>query len=1583
MSDLRNIEVDFSDDPKSLPQKQASGFIRPQAPSFDGTTATPDAMVQGVSFADDPKQNPKTVVPSEQNAFLQGVVDHWNYYSAQFQVGNKAVAKGYGGLSVLSGQKDYETAKVEFADSELDKHNQDIISTFESKVPIANPLRWIGPALNSLPQMGHGLAGGAAGAAIGAATEGITGAIISAPVPAAEPVVTGVSALTGAGVGFKLGQFNINAGLMSGQAYMDLRERGISDEKARPAAIGIGVVNALLESVQFHQMSGIAKKAFAKKLLADKKTLVKKLLDFAATVNIEISEEIAQEIVEQMGTGIAAVADGKAELIPNKDESRAELLQTWGNAAQASLVLSAAGAGIGKGARKILGEQEMLAGAQPLPETIPSAVEQYFRYKNDVATVKAELAKAKAEQEAERTAATDAVKQDITTSKDRFQLSVAKNQKEGPPTFATKIRQRIAAIKAEIKDAQANMRPTDDLKEELSTTKRLYEIENAKEKLAQLEQQADSASLTEGAKAILDEKIADTKAEIKDIFVEGIEERIDKRLRQEEADVAKAEQELADAESKSQKGVKLHVLKGKIDQGKANIEALQAVKELAAQEQMDAHDVEKLYNQVGKYDVEQISNSAIQRLSKLSKDTVKWGKDTAKATRKVLSAFLKTSGLSVADRQTFAGEVAKVVDSQSLKKLFYDRQVKHKNGSTTTEKGLLTRVKEAKEERKLKDAETSLIKTVHRGRTETTDVGQESKFSHDPQDHTQTVVDSFARIVNEKPEKGESKSGAMQRAADRIAGEIDDKEASGKPLSFSDMVLRDVAEQFLYAFNVSNNPAEALTELKDTLKTMMKQGFDKRIQEIAKEKAAIEQTADELVKGIFPGKTDEEIKNIVKPTGALVTPERSKREASPWFMKINAKTFGISRFNWSGLIDVMLQKMPKEQREKFHKLLDLGKAAVDHQTKSREYIQSFLQSVSKKTGLSYANTLKHLVSIKHKEAVIEYIRTGDSRRDVPVTDRITVPVLIDIFLQMRDPDLIGGLREGNQYTFIGDLDIDGSPIPDSLTTEYQVREALKNSDPTGINLKVAEGIADFYRGVFKDIASEFRKDKGLDLPFNANYSGRAVRLSEDLSLLGSSDKFKAYFDNRRRFRSVQHTPGFVHQRVDTKLAVLHEDAIDKLVSHMQESAHWQAYRAVSKFLNGVFSDGVLKRALDAEYPELRGMIETSLEDNIKGNHIRQDLYIKNTNETLGRMGPLVLFGKLDQYVKQFASGIVAPIMLMNTRDYISGLTHYYSNKKLADEIMSKEPWLQNRIERGVSNWMAAVRVGKTGELKQSRLGEILGIGLLKGDEHVSRAAAWAVYQNGIKQGLNHDEAMRKAGDMVEQTQSSNRVDLLNSIASNPYYKGWHMFKTQPTIMAQFRELAWREALNHFNYEWGDLLGEHNSKLIAQVVKTEIASRLSSAAFVLTSAIVAAATNAMLGIDSEEDKDKAIASVIYELVGPGATGVYADFVNFGAAVAWNNIRKASPEDVQEKTSDLPEYEPSTIPLSILKHTLKLEKKLVKSLEDGTIDTAEMLEMSMEYAKSVHRVAGPKLPLEPVVKTMMKVNEGIEANDSQQY
>src|SRR3990167_1247435 len=149
-----------------------------------------------------------------------------------------------------------------------------------------------------------------------------------------------------------------------GGLYLDMVEKGISPETARPLALAGGTLIGIIENMQFRLLGKPFKQIFSKvvRTKVGKAAITQAIGRYAKSVGIQVGQEDLQEITGIVSETIGGMIDEKPDAIPTKEEWINRMYETTTRSIAGLGVISAPGATIdvvsGIRTEKIIKKQE-------------------------------------------------------------------------------------------------------------------------------------------------------------------------------------------------------------------------------------------------------------------------------------------------------------------------------------------------------------------------------------------------------------------------------------------------------------------------------------------------------------------------------------------------------------------------------------------------------------------------------------------------------------------------------------------------------------------------------------------------------------------------------------------------------------------------------------------------------------------------------------------------------------------------------------------------------------------------------------------------------------------------------------------------------------------------------------------------------------------------------------------------------------------------------------------------------------------------------------------------------------------------
>jgi len=198
-----------------------------------------------------------------------------------------------------------------------------------------NPFKYVaGEAAQLIPYMissqveglKHGLTMGGGFAAI-TAVAGQAGPQATIP----EEIITVPAAFSaGMNTGYHYGIIKNILDREGGGLYLDMVEKGISEDTARMMALAGGTMIGVIELAQFKLLGKPFQKGFAKMLQTKvgRAAISKAMGRYVKTVGMEVPEEVLQEATSLLVETIAAFIDKQPDAMPTKEEWTKRLIET-------------------------------------------------------------------------------------------------------------------------------------------------------------------------------------------------------------------------------------------------------------------------------------------------------------------------------------------------------------------------------------------------------------------------------------------------------------------------------------------------------------------------------------------------------------------------------------------------------------------------------------------------------------------------------------------------------------------------------------------------------------------------------------------------------------------------------------------------------------------------------------------------------------------------------------------------------------------------------------------------------------------------------------------------------------------------------------------------------------------------------------------------------------------------------------------------------------------------------------------------------------------------------------------------------
>lgn len=268
------------------------------------------------------------------------------------------------GVLVQSGQMDYKEYQAKHAPSEMQRRRDQDIDAIENTWDLPDILKWGAQSyrmsLEMLPLLEAGGLGGQAAGGAGAGVAAGMAAIpaLAGPQAVVAPGTVALAAADGYAIGAASGTYWTTAGLLSGGAYIHLREMGIPHEIAQKAAAGSGILESAMYMIKLSVLKGAFKGSASQALKAGRilpPTFQQQCGHYLADVAKLTGIGTAAEIMHTMTEYVANTLNGNDPLPTDKDVMKTieRVAAAAMTSLQGSIVITAAPRAAGAAAREV------------------------------------------------------------------------------------------------------------------------------------------------------------------------------------------------------------------------------------------------------------------------------------------------------------------------------------------------------------------------------------------------------------------------------------------------------------------------------------------------------------------------------------------------------------------------------------------------------------------------------------------------------------------------------------------------------------------------------------------------------------------------------------------------------------------------------------------------------------------------------------------------------------------------------------------------------------------------------------------------------------------------------------------------------------------------------------------------------------------------------------------------------------------------------------------------------------------------------------------------------------------------------
>lgn len=1323
-----------------------------------------------------------------------------------------------GNMTLEQAQSQVKNRHVEL----LDKYGITEIPEFSFSKFKSDPLRTIlGETAQMLPFYGDSLKKGAAysvatipiavgkNAAAGAAAGTIAPGVGNA-VGGSGGAIAGV--IEGLGNGMLLGTFHTSIDVEGMNLYMDLKEKGIDDNTAKVAGISGGILNGLLETVSFGVVTapikGAAKKAAAKMLWDGIKNspVAKKALSNAVTfvtkeyfkrMGTEVTTEMLQDVVSNTMTLLAAQADSVEGAKPTTEDWKNIITKTGPQTAAAMVLM----------------------GLVSTPFDV---------YNANVGSIKGSGGEVGTKAEIEQNVQNLSEGKAVTTGDLVLSGGIAFDTvAEGQNT--------ISELEAELSDSTTKLKSMQEEVNALSAKKDLTPDEQT-----QLSALRDDIKYEQGYQTLLKEEIVKTSSQISQkenetVTREARKTELQEKIRNKEKLTAEEKQELADIsiaefeerektdiQDKSNKAREREITKeirdldGDIEKAQAREDKARA-KRNAIEEKQD-----KIQNQITELQKE---NSEIERALKgtdietdraemqttltRNNETIRALKNNIKdlesqrlSLNSEIENAMKESDVLADKRALLDEERAGLSESVINDNAKIDMTVgQYKNQRLNALKRTMKAISNAVKtgirltRREIRDVQNTAISLIKNSDMLAAD---KSKFlttlrDINSQEKLQKALPGLIQKISELEEKASKKAilNYMGKLFKQAKPKKGGKTPVGKYTADVQKVLDDIKEAASLTTDEAHSRIEKIfdeaknRELTDEeiSKIRMLYNFSDLIHKTSKELLPLARMLKML---ITDGKIAAELKaeKIKEHREQILREAKESIEGSagevvidrkaPNFKKVFSQfmmTLGHTFDGWEGLMHTLSLH---DTTHKLQKMLDVFPAKM-------KKIAGVMEN-TKKVNQAYKDIFKlrndkQLLDKCNKDSIIEDVGTYINQDGETVTLQMSRAEARKLYMEMQDPTLADSFREGNKYTFDGDVG------PMDKSTQQLISEFLTAEDK-----EFCEWQLQFYRDYGKRTNEFYREKFGMDMPANEFYSPIKRR----------SKEIQEGYDwkNEAMFR-LSMKPSSYKARTNVKTPIAPQNDILCLADHISQNEHYMAMDSVVTDMDTIFKNSDIRDIITNKYGDSILKVVDAFINDIKRDGVesaRAELKGIDKFRVYLQGGLLGLKAQI-AFKQMTAIGVFADTI--PAKDFALGLSDFFKNPLHAVETLSKSDFLKDRQD-ALSLEMRDLMRSNDYHLfsKMQGLRKYMFWFTQFGDKWSIIIGGWSVYQSTLKKTGDPKLAMEAFERAADKYQQSGHIDQLSAWqrTNNPIQKCLVMFTSDQMKQARAELHAIRDAI---------------------------------------------------------------------------------------------------------------------------------------------------------------------------------------------
>lgn len=620
-----------------------------------------------------------------------------------------------------------------------------------------------------------------------------------------------------------------------------------------------------------------------------------------------------------------------------------------------------------------------------------------------------------------------------------------------------------------------------------------------------------------------------------------------------------------------------------------------------------------------------------------------------------------------------------------------------------------------------------------------------------------------------------------QLEAQKTFDEYNQKIADKKYLSDEDHENYEAAS---LAMDYRRRSSVGMRNLLNDLKDIYVEGKANKIFKLEAELKARKALVQEVVKAIDPDNT------IYKGPNLTAEPQKRAIGYAPGFLNFFGNYLGKWRYVMRKVTDAAQEGVIDKLGVRGI-LTDIDKAVMDDRA-------ALMETAKEKTGMSggQVNELirkgvstnpKDMIGVTAYETVMDEHGEPTSQTK-PHTFRITINQAIDKVLQSRDTDAKRALVEGNGF-----FDEPEHDLLDYKSTVEEIEEQLALVNPN--YLKLVDALQESYARKAPEVAKEFRKAYGVEMPVNDNYSGTITHEGQEVMQSGFELQIEEKAKSRRT--ATTPTPKAVKERTGSTSALAYEDAFTKYNRYSQQVNHWMGMREHSKNVLGPVYRS--KAVADAVRNGKGGQVlwdsmKEDVNDILHGNSDKKAQWLDLLDKHIFQPSHMFMLGVKPLMIPKHLLSIGTAIQHLpsgTTAEHIANTVEFFGDaNKNMDAMKATKEWQTRHGSEDLSTATSS-KVPET--QKHPALQAVDKFGMIATTETIKWADAAVLYSAKKifeKRGMSPEKALAKGGEVLHNTQVSAAVDLTSNLTRSQIGAFVTKFQGQVTNLTTDTYIKW-------------------------------------------------------------------------------------------------------------------------------------------------------------------------------------------------